>query len=220
MVRLADSVQTLSTASDISGVLGGTNTWSAAAIPLGTTVNPINDAPVITALSGTPATVEQQATPVRLDGDGNVTVFDRELSGGNWNGANLTVRRSGRRRPDVFSMIDDSGTAGDGSGVVEISGGNLLVDGVNIGSVTNAGGTLRASDFNASATDALVGEDDGGGCVSQYLRHAARGPCRSTSISTTVTVIQPAAEPAAAARTRAGRAADRTCLGECCDHAG
>lgn len=156
-VRLADSAQTLSTASDISGALGGTNTWSAAAIPLGTTVNPINDAPLITALSGTPATVEQQLTPVRLDGDGNVTVFDRELSGGNWNGASLTVRRSGAvAASDVFSMIDDSGTAGDGSGV-EISGGNLLVDGVNIGSVTNAGGTLSVN-FNASATDALVGK--------------------------------------------------------------
>lgn len=156
-VRLADSVQTLSAASDISGVLGGTNTWSTAAIPLGTTVNPINDAPVITALSGAPVTVEQQVTPVRLDGDGNVTVFDRELSGSNWNSANLTVRRSGAAAAsDVFSMIDDSGTAGDGSGV-EISGGNLLVDGVNIGSVTNAGGTLSVN-FNASATDALVGK--------------------------------------------------------------
>lgn len=156
-IRLADSPQVLSAASDISGMLGGTNTWSAAAIPLATTINPINDAPLISALAGTPATVEQQATPVRLDADGNVTVFDRELSGSNWNSANLTVRRSGAvAASDVFSMIDDSGTAGDGIGV-EIAAGSLLVDGVNIGTVSNAGGTLSIT-FNASATDARVGK--------------------------------------------------------------
>lgn len=42
-VRLADSAQAFSASSDISGQLGGTHTWSAAAIPIATTVNPVAD---------------------------------------------------------------------------------------------------------------------------------------------------------------------------------
>jgi len=153
-VRLADSAQTTNTSANISGSLGGTNTWSAATATIATTISPVNDAPTITALSGSPVTVEQQASPVRLDADGVVTVFDKEL-GNNWNQSSLTVHRSGAvAASDVFSFIDDSATAGVG---VETSGANLLVDGVTIGTFTNTGGSLVVT-FNTSATAVLVGK--------------------------------------------------------------
>jgi hypothetical protein len=143
-----------SASADISGSLGGTNTWSAATAAIATTISPVNDAPTIAALSGSPVTVEQQASPVRLDADGVVTVFDKEL-GNNWNQSSLTVHRSGAAAAsDVFSFIDDSATAGVG---VETSGANLLVDGVTIGTFTNTGGSLVVT-FNTSATAALVGK--------------------------------------------------------------
>jgi VCBS repeat-containing protein len=119
------------------------------------TINPINDAPTIGALSGAPAFVENALTPVRLDADGNVTVADAEL-GGNWNGAALTVQRSGTAlAQDVFSFVDDD--AGNALVGVQTSGANLVVDGVTIGSFTNTGGRLTVT-FNASATAALVGK--------------------------------------------------------------
>jgi VCBS repeat-containing protein len=153
-VRLADSAKAFSASTDILGSLGTTNTWSAATAAIATVVNPVNDAPTIAALSGSPVTVEQQAAAVRLDADGVVTVFDKEL-GNNWNQSNLTVRRSGAAAAsDIFSFIDDSATAGVG---VETSGANLLVDGVTIGTFTNAGGSLVVT-FNTSATAALVGK--------------------------------------------------------------
>ena len=157
-VRLADSAQTLSTSTDLSGVLGGTNTWSAAAIPLNTTVNPVNDLPSITGLAGAPALIEQQATPVRLDADGTASVADPELnlSVSGWNGATLTVQRSGTASAsDVFSFFDASGTAGDNNGV-ELSGANLLVDGLTIGTVSNSGGQLVIT-FNNNADATRVG---------------------------------------------------------------
>lgn len=156
-VRLADSVQVFSASADISPAIGSTGTWSAASIPVATTVNPINDAPTITALAGTPGLTEQQAAPVRLDADGSVSVFDQELnvSGNNWNLATLTVRRSGTAAAsDVFSFVDDSPTVGVG---VETAGANLVVDGITIGTFTNVGGSLVVT-FNSSATAAQVGK--------------------------------------------------------------
>ncbi len=154
-VRLADSANTFSASSDISGSLGGTNTWSAATAAIATTINPVNDAPTIAALSGSPVMVEQQASAVRLDADGVVTVFDKEL-GNNWNQSSLTVRRSGAvAASDVFSFIDDD--PGNASIGVQTSGSNLVVDGVTIGSFTNTGGSLVVT-FNTSATAALVGK--------------------------------------------------------------
>ena len=160
-VRLADSVQVFSASSDISPTIGSTGTWSAASIPVATTVNPINDAPTITGLTGTVGLtiIEQQATPVRLDADGSVTVFDQELnaSGSNWNLATLTVVRNGAANAsDVLSFIDDSDLAGDSSGV-ETSGANLLVDGTIIGTFANSGGSLVLT-FNNNATAGLVGK--------------------------------------------------------------
>ena len=156
-VRLADSVQVFGASADISPAIGSTGTWSAASIPVATTVNPINDAPTITGLNGALGLtlIEQQAAPIRLDADGNVNVFDQELnvSGNNWNLATLTVRRSGAAAAsDVFSFVDDSPTVGIG---VETAGANLVVDGITIGTFTNGGGSLVVT-FNSSATAAQV----------------------------------------------------------------
>ena len=133
---------------------GGTTRFSTPTT-VAATVSPINDAPTIAALSGSPAFVENASTPVRLDSDGSVTAADLEL-GNNWNSATLAVRRSGTpQAQDVFSFIDDD--TGNASVGVQTSGANLVVDGVTVGTFTNASGTLTVT-FNASATAALVGK--------------------------------------------------------------
>jgi uncharacterized delta-60 repeat protein len=86
-------------------------------------------------------------SPVVLDS--NVQIFDTELSGTNYSGATLTLRRfGGSNSGDQFS----------GAGVLGslTSGGNVVVQGIAIGTVTsNSGGTLTLS-FNANASASLV----------------------------------------------------------------
>jgi Ca2+-binding RTX toxin-like protein len=90
-------------------------------------------------------------SPVVLDG--SVVVTDAELSGlnagaGLFAGASITLARAGGAvAEDVFS----------GSGNLSFSGGNAMLSGVNIGSVTHGGGTLGIT-FNVNATQAKVNE--------------------------------------------------------------
>jgi uncharacterized delta-60 repeat protein len=98
-------------------------------------------------LSGNPTFVEN-GSPVVLDSD--VTIYDAELTvADNFAGATLTLERNGApNSEDVFSA---TGTL---SALTE--GGNLVVGGTTIGTVTiNSGGTLVLM-FNSSATNALV----------------------------------------------------------------
>ena len=100
-------------------------------------------------LNGAPTYVENGA-PVVLDAD--VQVTDPELgAAGNYSGATLTLsRHGGANSQDTFSAT------GNLSALTQ--GGNLVLSGVTIGTVTtNSGGTLLLT-FNGSATQARVNE--------------------------------------------------------------
>ena len=100
-------------------------------------------------LNGAPTYVENGA-PVVLDAD--VQVTDPELgAAGNYSGATLTLsRHGGANSQDAFSAT--------GNLSVLTQGGNLVLSGVTIGTVTtNSGGTLLLT-FNGNATQARVNE--------------------------------------------------------------
>ncbi len=81
--------------------------------------------------------------------DSNVSIFDAELTASNFSGATLTlVRSGGANSQDVFSASGTLSTL--------TQGGNLVVGGTTIGTVTtNSSGTLLLT-FNSSATKTLV----------------------------------------------------------------
>jgi uncharacterized delta-60 repeat protein len=89
----------------------------------------------------------ENGSPVVLDS--NVQIFDAELSSENFNGATLTlVRNGGASSEDIYSAT--------GSLSALTQGGNLIVGGTTIGTVTsNSGGTLVLN-FNGNATNVLV----------------------------------------------------------------
>ncbi|HEY7986383.1 MAG TPA: cadherin-like domain-containing protein, partial [Methylophilaceae bacterium] len=102
-------------------------------------------------LNGTP-TYHQNGSAVVLDSD--VQIFDKELHiagnlGGDYNGASLTLsRHGGSNAQDLFSGTGTLGTL--------TQGGDLVVGGTAIGTVsTNSGGTLVLT-FNDNATENLV----------------------------------------------------------------
>ncbi|MDB6141866.1 MAG: hypothetical protein JWP80_910, partial [Pseudomonas sp.] len=121
------------------------------------TVLPVNDAPVSSGLSSN-QTVTKGGSAVHLDTDGNVTVGDIELdiSANHWQGVTLTINRhNGASANDVFDLFD-SDPANPSIGV-QISGSNLIVDGVVVGTISNASGTLQVT-FNANADSGVVGK--------------------------------------------------------------
>ncbi|MEZ5842231.1 MAG: hypothetical protein R3D27_00675 [Hyphomicrobiaceae bacterium] len=85
--------------------------------------------------------------PVLLDN--NVAIVDAELAAqGNYAGATLTLaRQGGANSADVFV----------GTGSLSLSGGDVILSGVTIGTFTNSGGTLAIT-FNSDATQARVNE--------------------------------------------------------------
>ena len=104
---------------------------------------------LINTLDGAPTYTENGA-PIVLAS--NVQVFDAELSAlNNFSGATLTLARNGgASAQDVFSATGNLATLA--------QGGNLVLSGVTIGTVTtNSGGTLLLT-FNGSATQARVNE--------------------------------------------------------------
>ena len=109
------------------------------------TVARVNDAPGFTGLGGTVAFTED-GTPVALDADASFA--DPELrAGDNWNGATLTVQRSGT------ASTDDLFAA---SGTLSFAGGDVKIGATKIGAVTtNTGGVLVLS-FDSGATNTLV----------------------------------------------------------------
>ncbi|MEM7405851.1 MAG: DUF4347 domain-containing protein [Pseudomonadota bacterium] len=124
---------------------GGTSTTA----NLTVNVQDVNEAPVFTNLDNTP-TFNEDTGAVVLDGD--AVVADEELDAfGNYDGATLTINRNGGANgDDVFS---ESGNL-----AALTQGGNLTLNGTNIGTVTtNSAGTLVLT-FNASATPANVDE--------------------------------------------------------------
>ncbi|WP_397453491.1 Ig-like domain-containing protein [Pseudomonas sp. NA-150] len=121
------------------------------------TVTPVDDAPVSSGLSGTP-TVTKGGSAVQLDSDGNVSVGDIELdiSATHWAGVTLTIgRHNGANANDVFGLFDSN--PGNNAIGVQISGSSLIVDGVVVGTVSNASGSLQVT-FNSAADAAVVGK--------------------------------------------------------------
>ena len=100
-------------------------------------------------LNGAPTYVENGA-PVVLDAD--VQVTDPELgAAGNYSGATLTLSRHGGA-----NSLDTFSATGNLSALTQ--GGNLVLSGVTIGTVTtNSAGTLLLT-FNGNATQARVNE--------------------------------------------------------------
>jgi len=97
--------------------------------------------------SGIPAAFTEKGTAVALDK--LIQVYDAELAAqGQYAEASLALaRHGGPLAEDVFSA----------TGNLSFSGGNLMLSGVNIGTVSNQGGLL-AIVFNANATQARVNE--------------------------------------------------------------
>ncbi|MGB3405585.1 MAG: Ig-like domain-containing protein [Microcoleaceae cyanobacterium] len=112
-----------------------------------TTINidPVNDAPSFASLDNTPSyTISGSAVIL----DSNATISDPELDAdNNYDGATLTLARNGGvNTEDVFGISSGSLT----------EGGNLTVNGTDIGTVTtNSNGTLVLT-FNGNATADLV----------------------------------------------------------------
>jgi hypothetical protein len=117
------------------------------------TVTPvnINEAPSFAGLDGTPTQIKG-GSAVTLDA--NATLGDEELDAlnsgnGNYDSATLKLQRSGGANAD--DTFTSTGTLG-----ALNEGGNLVVNGTTIGTVTtNSNGTLLMT-FNSSATSALV----------------------------------------------------------------
>ncbi|WP_429546512.1 Ig-like domain-containing protein [Pseudomonas frederiksbergensis] len=138
------------------------------------TVTPVNDAPLASGLS-TVQTVTKGGNPIRLDGDGTVTVSDTELdvNPDKWMGASLTIGRNGASNAnDVFGFFD-SDTGNDAVGV-QLNGNDLIVDGVTVGTVSNASGSLQVT-FNANADRSVVGK------VMGAVTYSNTDPSTSTS---------------------------------------
>ncbi len=107
----------------------------------------VNEASSFNNLNGTPTYIENGSAVV-LDAD--VTITDPEFAASNnFNGSTLTlVRSGGANSQDAFSASGTLSTL--------TQGGNLVVSGTTIGTVTtNSNGTLLLT-FNANATGALV----------------------------------------------------------------
>jgi len=95
-------------------------------------------------LNGTARYIKNSAAVVL---DSTVKIVDAELADqGHYDGASITLaRHGGASSEDVFS----------GHGKLNISGGNAVLSGVIIGTVSNDNGALTI-DFNANATQARV----------------------------------------------------------------
>jgi len=101
---------------------------------------------VANTLNATPTFTEGGAAVVL---DSTISVYDAELvAAGNYSGASITLaRHGGANAEDVFSA----------SGNLSFTGGNAVLSGVTVGTVSNAAGTLVIT-FNTNATQALVNE--------------------------------------------------------------
>jgi len=110
------------------------------------TTTSVNTAPAFGNLTGSAASFTEGGSAVVLDAD--VTITDAELTGSHYNGATLTLARSGgASSDDVFGA----------TGNLSLNAGNVILSSTTIGSYTNTGGTLAIT-FNASAIQADVNE--------------------------------------------------------------
>jgi len=115
-------------------------------------VNPVNDAPSIAGDGDSASFFQATGTPVVLDVNGDADIIDPDLDFlDSYDGATLTLARSGGADGD-----DEFGGSGNLGTLNE--GGDLVLGGTNIGTVTtNSAGTLLLT-FGAAATANAVDE--------------------------------------------------------------
>lgn len=148
----------------IAGTSGGAATFARAiALQAGPSDVLSNTAPTFSSLGGTLDTTG--VTPMLIDSD--ATVFDANLAGDSYQGAHLMLaRHGGASADDVFGT----------SGEVSISGTDIKVGTVVVGTVTLAGGSLDIA-FNDMANQSMVNS------VMQslsYANHSATSPASVT----------------------------------------
>ncbi|WP_068493932.1 DUF4347 domain-containing protein, partial [Paramagnetospirillum marisnigri] len=102
------------------------------------TVSAVNDAPTFSGLSGSVSAREQTSALLAAES----LLADVDLDAANWSGAVLTLARQGG------ADASDSFTA---TGTLSLAAGTVSLGGTNVGSYTNAGGTLAIT-FGANAT--------------------------------------------------------------------
>jgi Ca2+-binding RTX toxin-like protein len=134
-------------------VNGGQTRFSDASVALTTSVNAVNDAPVIPASATTVGATEQTAATLL----GSVTVSDVDLdarNGGNgdYGGASFTVQRASANAADTFAFA--------AGGLFTVSGGDLQVGGLTFATFTSTGGVLTISFTSSAATATTALVDD------------------------------------------------------------
>jgi VCBS repeat-containing protein len=130
---------------------------SSSVVTASITINAVNDAPVLTGFGDTPSFIENGSSVI-LDTNGNASVSDVELdaSPNKYEGATLTIARSGG--PNA----DDSFVATGSLDLVDVSGTgeNVSLDGgaTFIGTFTDPGDGSVSFTFNANATAADINQ--------------------------------------------------------------
>ena len=130
------------TIADLAGVTSNT-------VTLNLTVNPVNDAPVVT-LPGAPVTYYAGGSALVVDASATVSDVDST----NFNSGDLRVGfSSGGTANDVLSIRNQ----GTGTGEIGVSGSTVSYEGVDIGTFSVGTGPIRLDiDLNASATPEAV----------------------------------------------------------------
>lgn len=120
-------------------LLGGTSDFDFALVRYN------SDGSLDTSFNPSKALFTLAGSAVALDADVRITDYEL-IASGHYAGSSLSLsRQGGANAHDVFA----------GSGSLQLSGGRVIVDSIDIGSVTNVAGSLSLS-FNASATQQLV----------------------------------------------------------------
>jgi hypothetical protein len=118
-VRLADSPQVLNASADITAQLGGTNTWSAATIPITTVVRPVNDVPTISDAGSTRDYLENAAAvtlePLLSLADIDDTQLDRAV-------ISISAGFVAGDRLNFSDQLGISGTFTPGTGILTLTG--------------------------------------------------------------------------------------------------
>ena len=162
-VHAADSAQTFSASTDISGALTQTGTWSAAQT-LGATVAPQNDAPAFTHAPSNPTFAENgdtgasTATPVKLLGSGTVSDIDLSttpaINGSTFGAGSVTVTLTDGIAGDVLQL---DGLAAGSNGIASITGGTgstpLVITFTNAATVAQVEAVLAAVEYKNTSDD-------------------------------------------------------------------
>lgn len=162
-VHAADTVQTFSASTDISGALTQIGTWSAAQT-LGATVAPQNDAPAFTHTVTNPTFTENgdtgagTATAVKLLNSGTVSDIDLSttstINGSTFGAGSVTVTLTDGITGDVLQL--DGLTAG-GNGIASITGGAgstpLVITFTNAATLAQVEAVLDAVEYKNTSDD-------------------------------------------------------------------